>query len=767
MDDAKKTPVEDTRTARVTAEEALAMHREGRPGKLEIRLTKPLITARDLSLAYSPGVAEPCLQIHRDPSLAYDYTAKGNFVAVISNGTAVLGLGNLGALASKPVMEGKAALFKRFADVDAMDLCVDTEDPDAFINAVRYLGPTFGGINLEDIKAPECFVIEQRLRELMDIPVFHDDQHGTAIVAVAGLINACHLTGRDLKTTKLVINGAGAASIACAELVKAMGIRPENVILCDTKGVIWRGRQEGMNQWKSAHAVTTSARTLTQALDGADVFFGLSVKGALTPEMIRAMAPKPIIFAMANPDPEITPDEARAARPDCIIATGRSDYPNQVNNVLGFPFIFRGALDVRASTINDAMKIAAAESLAMLAREDVPEEVSGAGAGKALRFGPEYIIPNAFDPRLISRVSPAVAKAAMDSGVARKPLADLQRYARDLANRLDATMGALEAIAESVRQNPKRVVFAEGEEEKVIRAAIAFRNAGYGTPVLVGREDRIAAVANAIGIPLPDGIEIQNARLSDSTRRYAEFLYEKRQRDGFLQRDCQRLVNQDRNVFAACMVATGDADAVVTGTTRSYSAALEGISMAIDPVPGRVAFGVSIIISRQAGTVLVADTAIHERPDAATLAGIARGSAAAARRLGMEPRVAFLSFSTFGDPRGTIPGSIREAVKLLTERGADFEFDGEMAADVALDPALRATLYPFCRLTGPANVLIMPGIHAAHILTRAVPQLTSSTVIGPLLTGLSHSAQIVPMQAGVNQIVDVACLAAHAAVPRG
>ena len=767
MDDAKKTPVEDTRTARVTAEEALAMHREGRPGKLEIRLTKPLITARDLSLAYSPGVAEPCLQIHRDPSLAYDYTAKGNFVAVISNGTAVLGLGNLGALASKPVMEGKAALFTRFADVDSMDLCVDTEDPDAFINAVRYLGPTFGGINLEDIKAPECFVIEQRLRELMDIPVFHDDQHGTAIVAAAGLINACHLTGRDLKTTKLVINGAGAASIACAELVKAMGMRPENVILCDTKGVIWRGRQEGMNQWKSAHAVTTSARTLTQALDGADVFFGLSVKGALTPEMIRAMAPKPIIFAMANPDPEITPDEARAARPDCIIATGRSDYPNQVNNVLGFPFIFRGALDVRASTINDAMKIAAAESLAMLAREDVPEEVSGAGAGKALRFGPEYIIPNAFDPRLISRVSPAVAKAAMDSGVARRPLPDLQRYARDLANRLDATVGALEAIAESVRQNPKRVVFAEGEEEKVIRAAIAFRNAGYGTPVLVGREDRITAVANAIGIPLPAGIEIQNARLSDSTRRYAEFLYGKRQRDGFLQRDCQRLVNQDRNVFASCMVATGDADAVVTGTTRSYSAALEGISMAIDTLPGRVAFGVSIIISRQAGTVLVADTAIHERPDAETLAGIARGSAAAARRLGMEPRVAFLSFSTFGDPRGTIPGSIREAVKLLTERGADFEFDGEMSADVALDPALRAALYPFCRLTGPANVLIMPGIHAAHILTRAVPRLTSSTVIGPLLTGLSHSAQIVPMQAGVNQIVDVACLAAHAAVPRG
>ena len=766
MDDVKLPPTEDTRTARVTGEEALAMHAEGRPGKLEIRLTKPLITARDLSLAYSPGVAEPCLHIHRDPKLAYDYTAKGNFVAVISNGTAVLGLGNLGALASKPVMEGKAALFKRFADVDSIDLCVDTEDVDAFVNSVRYLGPSFGGINLEDIKAPECFVIEQRLRELMDIPVFHDDQHGTAIVAAAGLINAIHLTGRDIAATRLVINGAGAASIACAELVKAMGMRPENVILCDTKGVIYRGRTEGMNQWKSAHAVNTPARTLAQALEGADVFFGLSAKGALTQDMVRAMAPKPIIFAMANPDPEITPDEARAARPDAIIATGRSDYPNQVNNVLGFPFIFRGALDVRASTINDAMKIAAAEALAMLAREDVPEEVAGAGAGMSLRFGPDYIIPNAFDPRLISRVSPAVAKAAMDSGVARKPLMDLQRYARDLANRLDATVGALEAIAESVRQNPRRVVFAEGEEEKVIRAAIAFRNAGYGTPVLVGREERIQAITAALGIPLPDGIEIHNARLSHSNRRYAEFLYAKRQREGFLFRDCQRLVNQDRNVFAGCMVATGDADAVVTGSTRSFSVAMEGISMAIDPVPGRVTFGLSIIVSRRAGTVLVADTAIHERPDAETLAGIARGSAAAARRLGLEPRVAFLSFSTFGDPRGTIPGSIRDAVKLLTERGADFEFDGEMSADVALDPGLRSALYPFCRLTGPANVLIMPGMHAAHILTRSVPRLTSANVIGPLLTGLSHSAQIVPMQSGVNQMLDVACLAAHASAQK-
>ncbi len=773
MDNARKNSVEavaDTRTARVTGAEALAMHAEGRPGKLEIRLTKPLITARDLSLAYSPGVAAPCLEIHRNPALAYDYTSKGNFVAVISNGTAVLGLGNLGALASKPVMEGKAALFKRFADVDSMDLCVSTEDVDQFVNCVRYLGPSFGGINLEDIKAPECFVIEQRLREIMDIPVFHDDQHGTAIVAAAGLINACHLTGRELKDVKLVINGAGAAAVACAELVKAMGIRPQHVTLADTKGVIYRGRTEGMNQWKSAHAVETTARTLAQAMEGADCFMGLSVKGAVTPDMVRSMAPNPVIFAMANPDPEITPDEARAVRPDCIIATGRSDYPNQVNNVLGFPFIFRGALDVRASTINDAMKVAAAEALAMLAREDVPEEVAGAGAGPrggaSLRFGPDYIIPNAFDPRLISRVSPAVAKAAMESGVARKPITDLHRYARDLTGRLDSTAHAMEAISERVAANPRRVVFAEGEEEKVIRAAIAFRNAGYGTPVLVGREDRVNATVAGLGIPLGAGIEIQNARVSAKNRVYAEWLYAKRQREGFLLRDCQRLVNQDRNVFAACMVAAGDADAMVTGVTRSYAATLEGVRTAIDPAPGTVLFGLTLMLARRSGTVFVADTAIHERPDAATLAEIAIRAAGAARRLGHEPRVAFLSFSTFGDPKGSISGSVRDAVKLLDQRKVDFEYDGEMAADVALDPQLRASLYPFCRLTGPANVLVMPGMHAAHILTKAVPRLTSAQTIGPLLMGLSAPVQIVGMDAGVNQILDIACLAAHAAIPK-
>ena len=767
MDDLRKEmpPVSlaDVRTARVTGEEALAMHREGRPGKLEIRLTKPLVTARDLSLAYSPGVAEPCLHIARDPSLAYDYTSKGNFVAVISNGTAVLGLGDLGALASKPVMEGKVALFKRFADVDGIDLCVDTRDVDEFIAAVRHLSPSFGGINLEDIKAPECFVIEQQLREMMDIPVFHDDQHGTAIVAAAGLINACHLTGRELATTRLVINGAGAAAIACAELVRAMGMRPENIMLCDTKGVVYRGRTEGMNQWKSAHAVHTDKRTLLAAMEGCDVFFGLSVKGALTPEMLRAMAPDPIIFAMANPDPEVTPEEARQVRPDCIIATGRSDYPNQVNNVLGFPFIFRGALDVRARTINDAMKVAAAEALAQLAREEVPEEVARSGTGKRLIFGPDYIIPNAFDPRLISRVPPAVALAAMQSGVAQKPLSDPARYQRDLTGRLDAAANALENIHDKVRMAPKRTVFAEGEEEKVIRAAIAYAHAGYGTPVLVGREDRIGATVAALGIALPKQVEVLNARLSDRTRAYADWLYARRQRDGFLFRDCQRLVNQDRNVFAACMVALGDADALVTGETRSYSVALEGVLMALEPDSHKVLFGLTMMVARRSGTVLVADTAIHERPDAATLAVIAKRAAVAARRLGLEPRVAFLSFSTFGDPKGVIPGSVRDAVKLLDAEPQDFEYDGEMAADVALDPKLRATAYPFCRLSGPANVLVMPGLHAAHILTKAVPHLTSATTIGPVLMGLDRPAQIVPMGVGVNQLLDMAALAAYQA----
>jgi malate dehydrogenase (oxaloacetate-decarboxylating)(NADP+) len=755
--------ISDPRTARVSAEEALALHSSGRPGKLETRISKPITTARDLSLAYSPGVAEPCLHIARDPDLAYDYTAKGNMVAVVSNGTAVLGLGNLGALASKPVMEGKIALFKRFADIDGIDLCVDTEDVDAIVNCVRYLGPSFGGINLEDIKAPECFIIEERLRELMTIPVFHDDQHGTAIVAAAGLINACFLTRRELRDTRLVVNGAGAAAIACVELMKAMGMRGENIILCDTKGVVYEGRTEGMNQWKSAHASPTRARTLLQAIEGADVFFGLSAKGALTAEMVRQMAAKPIIFAMANPDPEITPEEARSASPDAIIATGRSDYPNQVNNVLGFPYIFRGALDARASTINDAMKIAAAEALAQLAREDVPDEVSTAGAGHRLQFGPEYIIPNAFDPRLISRLPPAVAKAAMDSGVARKPIADLRRYARELSGRLDPTANALDAIMESVRAAPRRVVFAEGEEEKIVRAAVAFRNAGYGQPVLIGREERVRATMAKLGLGHAEGIEIHNARLSYNNRKYADFLYKRLQRRGTLARDCQRIVNQDRNVFAACMVATGDADAMVTGLTRSAAVCLDDISHAIEPAAGTVSFGLTLMIGERGNTIFIADTLIHERPNPEELVAICIGAAAAARRLGHEPRVALLSHSTFGNPMHATGNAMRKAVALLDGRNVDFEYDGEMSPDVALEPSLRA-LYPFCRLTGAANVLVVPGLHSAHITSRLAPRLGGCSTIGPLIIGLTHAAQLIAMDSSVSQIVDVACLAAHSAV---
>jgi malate dehydrogenase (oxaloacetate-decarboxylating)(NADP+) len=753
----------DTRTARISAEEALAMHASGRPGKLETRISKPITTARDLSLAYSPGVAEPCLHIARDPSLAYDYTTKGNMVAVISNGTAVLGLGNLGAVASKPVMEGKVALFKRFADVDGIDLEVGTEDVDEFVNAVRFLGPGFGGINLEDIKAPECFVIEQRLRELMDIPVFHDDQHGTAIVAAAGLINACHLTGRELRETRLVVNGAGAAAIACVELLKAMGVRPDHVILCDTKGVVYQGRTEGMNQWKSAHAARTSARTLAEAIDGTDVFFGLSVKGALTQAMVASMADKPIIFAMANPDPEITPEEAREVSPHAIIATGRSDYPNQVNNVLGFPYIFRGALDVRASTINEAMKIAAAEALANLAREDVPDEVHSASAGRRLAFGPEYIIPNAFDPRLISRIPPAVAKAAMDSGVALRPLDDLRRYARSLSGRLDPTADALQATMDRVREHPRKVVFAEGEEEKVVRAAIAFRNGGFGQPVLIGREDRVRATMASLGLGEADGIEIHNARVSGNNRKYVDFLYGRLQRSGHLQRDVQRMVNQDRNVFAACMVATGDADAMVTGVTRSAAVCLHDIRHAIGPHQGATPFGLTLLVGMRGKTIFLADTLVNFRPTAEEVASIAIGAAATARHLGHEPRVALLSHSTFGDPPHDRAIPMRDAISILDQRKVDFEYDGEMSPDVALEPSIRA-LYPFCRLTADANILIVPGLHSAHITARLVSHLGGGTTIGPLLIGMEKPAQIVPLDASSSQIVDLACLAAYQAI---
>jgi malate dehydrogenase (oxaloacetate-decarboxylating)(NADP+) len=742
-----------------TDQEALQFHSMGRPGKLEVVATKPMATQRDLSLAYSPGVAVPVLAIAENPACAFDYTAKGNLVAVISNGTAILGLGNRGAIASKPVMEGKAVLFKRFADIDAFDLEVGTEDPDEFINCVRYLSPTFGGVNLEDIKAPECFVIEERLRELMDIPVFHDDQHGTAIIAAAGLINALHLTGRKIEETRLVINGAGAASIASVELLKALGLKPNNVILCDTKGVVYRGRTEGMNQWKSAHAVDTDRRTLAEALDGSDAVFGLSVKGAFTREMIASMAPNPIIFAMANPDPEITVEEVAAIRDDAIMATGRSDYPNQINNVLGFPYIFRGALDVRATQINMEMKIAAANALAELAREDVPDEVAAAYQGSRPRFGRDYIIPVPFDPRLIHTVPLAVAKAAMDTGVARKDITDMRAYKAQLSARRDPVAGTLNGIFERVRKFPKRVVFAEGEEEQVIRAAISFVNQGLGTAILVGREDRVLETAEEAGIDLEgrEGIEIHNARLSKRNAVYARFLYERLQREGYLLRDCQRLINQDRNHFAASMVALGDADAMVTGVTRNYSIALEDVKRVIDAKPGHRVIGLSICLAR-GRTVFVADTAITEMPSAQELAEIAIEAAGVARRLGHEPRVALLSFSTFGHPKGERMEKIQDAVKILDGMRLDFEYDGEMAADVALNRDHMA-LYPFSRLTGPANVLVMPAFHSASISTKMLQELGGAMVLGPLIVGLDKPVQIVSLGATDADIVNMAALA--------
>jgi malate dehydrogenase (oxaloacetate-decarboxylating)(NADP+) len=740
-----------------TDQEALDFHSKGKPGKLEVLATKPMATQRDLSLAYSPGVAIPVLAIAKDPNLAYDYTTKGNFVAVITNGTAILGLGNLGALAAKPVMEGKAVLFKRFADIDSIDLEVSTEDPDEFVNCIKFLGKGWGGINLEDIKAPECFVIEQRLREMLDIPVFHDDQHGTAIIAAAGLINALDLTGRDIKKTKLVCNGAGAAAIACLDLLKAIGFPHDNLILCDTKGVIYQGRTEGMNQWKSAHAAKTSARTLAQALEGADVFFGLSVKGAVTKAMVKSMAKNPIIFAMANPDPEITVEEVAEVRNDAIMATGRSDYSNQINNVLGFPYIFRGALDVRATSINMEMKIAAARALAELAREDVPDEVAAA-YGARPQYGPDYIIPVPFDPRLIYAVPTAVAKAAMDSGVAQKPIEDMGAYREQLLSRRDPVAGVLQRVFARLRRHPRRVVFAEGEEEQVIRAAAIFVQQGLGTAQLVGREDRVRATAKELGIELGGGIEIFNAALSRRNAVYGAYLYERLQRKGYLVRDCQRLVNTDRNHFAACMVALGDADAMVTGVTRNFSVALEDVRRVIDPKPGHRVMGVSLVLAR-GRTVVVADTAVTEMPEADELAEIAIEAAGVARRLGYDPRVALLAFSTFGHPPGERSARVQQAVRILDQKRVDFEYDGEMAADVALNPELAAA-YPFCRLTGPANVLVMPAFHSASISTKLVQELGGATVIGPLLVGLDRPVQIVQLGAKDAQLVNMAALAA-------
>ena len=741
--------------------EALRMHASGRPGKVSLAPTKPVTTQYQLSLAYSPGVAAPCLEIFDNEVTAYDYTAKGNTVAVISNGSAVLGLGDLGALGSKPVMEGKAVLFKRFADIDGVDIELDTYDTEEFINCVRVMSKTWGGINLEDIKAPECFIIEQRLRELCDVPVFHDDQHGTAIIAAAGLLNSAMLTNRKLEDMKIVVNGAGAAAISCVELIKRLGGRNENVILCDSRGVIYKGRTDGMNQWKSGHAVDTDARSLADAMKGADVFLGVSVRDAVTPEMLNSMGKDPIIFALANPNPEIQPELAHSTRDDIILATGRSDYPNQVNNVLGFPYLFRGALDVRATAINDDMKLAAALALADLAREDVPDEVAEAYQGRRLSFGREYIIPTPFDPRLITAIPIAVAKAAMETGVARKPIEDWDAYRRQLASRLDPTLSAMSRVFTAVRSSPKRVAFAEGEEERTIRAAIAFKDQGLGTPILIGREEKVRAAMAAAGREDPD-IEIHNSARSERNSAYRDHLYSQLQRKGYLLRDCQRMVNQNRNTFAACMVALGDADAVVTGLTRSFAVCFEEISAVLPPKEGETAMGLTTIVARDR-TVLMADTHVHEVPTPEELADIACSAANAAKRMGYDPKVALLSYSNFGNPDWDSAERVRSAVRVLDSRNVDFEYDGDMTADVALDDELRKRLYPFARLTGPANVLVMPALQSANISAKLLKTLGGTNVIGPSLMGLAKSAQIVPMGATVSEIVNLAALAAHAA----
>jgi len=743
---------------KVTDEDALAFHLEPTPGKFEITATVPMTTQRDLSLAYSPGVAVPCLKISENPELAYDYTNKGNLVAVISNGTAVLGLGNLGALGSKPVMEGKAVLFKRFADVNSIDIELDTEDPDEFIKAVKLMGPTFGGINLEDIKAPECFIIEQALKEEMDIPVFHDDQHGTAVICAAGLINALHLSGKKIQDVKIVLNGAGAAGIACVELLKSMGAKHNNCVVCDTKGVIYQGRTEGMNQWKSAHAVATEMRSLGEAMVDADVFLGVSVKGAVTQDMVKKMAENPVIFAMANPDPEITPEEAHEVRSDAIVATGRSDYPNQVNNVLGFPYLFRGALDIHARAINDEMKIACARALAELAREDVPDEVALA-YGTKLSFGRDYIIPTPFDPRLIHRIPPAVARAGMDTGAARRPIIDMDGYELSLKTRMDPTASILRGINARARSSQARMIFSEGHDERVLRAAVMYQREGFGNAIVVGRESVVKAKLEVAGLgDAVAEIEIVNAATTPHLDTYKEYLYNRLQRKGFDQTDVLRLAGRDRHVFGSLMLAHGHGDGLVTGVTRKSAHVLELINHVYDVGPHDGAVGVTAVLSK-GKIVLISDTLVHEWPNENDLADIAERAAGVARALGLEPRVAFVSFSTFGYPISERAEKMRIAPRVLAKRGVDFEFEGEMAVDVALN-IQEMRKYPFSRLSGPANILVVPARHSASISVKLLQEMGGATIIGPILTGIDKPIQICSTVSSVTDILNMAVIAA-------
>jgi malate dehydrogenase (oxaloacetate-decarboxylating)(NADP+) len=753
----KKTKIEH-----YTDVEALEFHSLNKPGKIEINSSKPMTTKRDLALAYSPGVAVPVRAIYDNPETAYDYTSKGNLVAVISNGSAILGMGNLGALASKPVMEGKAVLFKRFADIDSIDLEIDSQDADEIINSVKNFACSFGGINLEDIAAPDCFVIEEKLKEILDIPVFHDDQHGTAIITTAALLNALDINGKSIKDIRVVVNGAGASAIACTNLFKNSGVLNKNVTMLDRKGVIYRGRTEGMDQWKSAHAIDTKNRTLKEAINGADVFLGLSAKGALKKELVKTMAKNPIIFACANPDPEITPEEIMEVRDDAIIATGRSDYPNQVNNLIGFPYIFRGALDVRATTINEKMKVAAANAIAELAREDVPDEVVAAMGGDRPKYGKDYIIPSTFDPRLISVIPTAVAKAAMDSGVARKPIKDFEIYKEQLKQRLNPSVTIMQGINSYIKKNQKRIVFADGEDENTLKAAIAFKNSKLGIPILVGKKEKIKERIREIGYNENFDIEIINSQDSEKREKYVSFLFKKMQREqGLLERDCDRLVRNDRVIWASCMVACGDADGAVTGNTRRFGASLDKVTQVIDARPGEIMFGLNMVVYK-GKTIFVGDTSVNEYPSSEELAEIAISSARVVKLFGFAPKVAFVSHSTFGQPLTSRTKHIKKAVEILKNKNVDFEFDGDMQPDVALNAEYKE-LYPFSSIVGNANILIMPGQHSAAISYKMMKSLGETKVIGPLLIGLGQPIEIAPLRSSTSEIINLASVAAYSA----
>ena len=751
-----------TKIDHYTDKEALEFHSHKRPGKIEIVSSKTMTTKRDLALAYSPGVAAPVRAISKNPEAAYDYTSKGNLVAVISNGSAILGMGNLGALASKPVMEGKAVLFKRFADIDSIDLEIDCSDANEIINSIKNFSPSFGGINLEDIAAPDCFIIEEKLKEILDIPVFHDDQHGTAIITTAALMNALDISGKSIREIKVVVNGAGASAIACTELFKNSGVINENLIMLDRKGVIYKGRTDGMDQWKSKHAVETKLRTLEEAINGADVFLGLSAKGALKKEYVKTMAKNPIIFACANPDPEILPEEIQEVRDDAIIATGRSDYPNQVNNLIGFPYIFRGALDVRSKTINEEMKVAAAKAIAELARDDVPDEVVAAMGGERPHYGKDYIIPSTFDPRLISVIPAAVAKAAMDSGVARKPINDFELYKDQLKQRLDPTVTIMQGINSYIKKNPKRIVFADGEDANTLKAAIAFKNSKLGIPILIGKEEKVKEQIKKIGYDENFDIEIVNSKDTIKREKYVQYLFKKLQREqGLLEWDCDRLVRNDRVVWASCMVACGDADGAVTGNTRRFGASLEKIKQVVSPRAGEIMFGLNLVVHKEK-TVFVADTSVHEYPSSEQMSEIAISAARVVRLFGFDPKVAFVSHSTFGQPVTSRTKHIRKAVDILKEKNVDFEFDGDMQPDVALNKEYK-DLYPFSNIVGNANILIMPGQHSAAISYKMMKELGDTKVIGPLLIGLGLPIEIAPLRTSTSELINLASIAAYSA----